>query len=153
MRGRRYRGALCALTLFVLTLALWTAAPATARDTAPRAGSEAARVLPASGDIGVQEARALLADPPEGLVILDVRTPQEYRQGHLAGARNMDFFGAGFEREAEALPKDAPVLLYCKSGRRSAAAAEALAETGHGRVLNLSGGVEGWKKAGLPLER
>ncbi|MDE7240637.1 rhodanese-like domain-containing protein [Desulfovibrio sp.] len=141
------------LTLLALAVALWTASPATARDAAPRSGNETAHALPASGDLSVQEAKALLADPPKGLIILDVRTPREFREGHLAGARNLDFFGPGFEREAQALPPDAPVLLYCKSGRRSAAAAEALGETGHRRVLNMSGGMDGWKKAGLPLAK
>ena len=141
------------LALLALGLALWTTPPATARDAAPAAGSGSARAIPASGDIGVEEAKALLANPPEGLIILDVRTPQEFREGHLAGARNMDFFGPGFEREVRALPADAPVLLYCRSGRRSAAAAEVLAEAGRGRVLNMGGGIEGWTKAGLPLEK
>ena len=131
------------LALIALALVLLVSAPATAR--------EAAKALPAAGDISVREAQALLANPPDGLIILDVRTPQEFREGHLAGARNMDFFGPGFEQEAAALPTDAPVLLYCKSGRRSAAAAEALGDAGHSRVLNMGGGVDGWKKAGLPL--
>ena len=142
-----------ALTLLALVLALWAVSPATARDAAPVAESEAAEARAAFRDIGVREAKALLANPPEGLIILDVRTPQEFREGHLAGARNLDFFGAAFESEAGALPGDAPVLLYCRSGRRSAAAAEALAATGRGRILNMDGGIEGWKKAGLPLEK
>ena len=154
MRGLRFRAWLCAPALLALTLALWGAS-ALALDGAPQApqtaGPEAA--LPASGDIGAREAHALLAHPPAGLIILDVRTPGEFREGHLAGARNLDFFGPGFEREARAFPEDAPVLLYCRSGRRSASAAEALSQAGHGRVLNLSGGLESWKKAGLPLEK
>ena len=153
MSGRVFRAPLLGLALLALTVALWGASPASGRDTAPPAGSEAAEARGAFRDIGVREAKALLANPPEGLIILDVRTPQEFREGHLAGARNLDFFGAGFESEAGALPGDAPVLLYCRSGRRSAAAAEALAATGRGRILNMGGGIEGWKKAGLPLEK
>ena len=155
MRRTRVRVSLRGLALLVLACALWGAAPVAAREAAPPAGSEAASEVagapPAIRDIGVEEAKALLANPPAGLVILDVRTPQEFREGHLAGARNMDFFGGPFEAQAEALPPDAPVLLYCRSGRRSASAAEALGQAGHRRVLNMSGGTESWTRAGLPL--
>lgn len=146
-----------ALALLVLTLVLGAPARTLARDTAPegpqKVTQKTARALPAAGAIGVREARALLANPPEGLIVLDVRTPQEFREGHLAGARNLDFFGGAFEMEAQELPKDAPVLLYCKSGRRSAAAAESLAGAGHGRVLHMREGLAGWIKAGLPLTK
>lgn len=65
-------------------------------------------------DISVQEAAALLKSPPAGLMIIDVRTPEEFRQGHLPGAQNMDFFGGRFDLQVEAMPKDRPVLLYCR---------------------------------------
>ena len=105
------------------------------------------------GNVSVREAAALLADPPAGLIILDVRTPQEFREGHLAGARNMDFFGGAFEMQTADLPKDAPVLIYCRSGKRSAAAAESLGEAGVTRILHMHEGIAGWKGAGLPLEK
>ena len=114
---------------------------------------EQARTLPQAGEISVQEAAALLADPPDGLIVLDVRTPQEFREGHLAGARNMDFFGGAFEMQTADLPRDVPLLIYCRSGKRSAAAAESLAGAGATRILHMTAGTEGWKAAGLPLEK
>ncbi|WP_291357916.1 rhodanese-like domain-containing protein [Desulfovibrio sp.] len=142
------------LALAVLALALWGPAPACARDAAPMAADPAAiKCLPAPGDISVGQAKDLLAAPPAGLVILDVRTPQEFRQGHLPGARNMDFFGGSFERQTEALPKDAPVLLYCRTGKRSAAAAETLGEAGVKHIYHMHQGIEAWQQAGLPLEK
>lgn len=62
-------------------------------------------------DISVSAAAALLRQPPEGLVVLDVRTPAEFRAGHLPGAVNMDYFGGPFEAQIQTLPKNAPVLL------------------------------------------
>ena len=73
-------------------------------------------------DISVKEAADLVQNPPQGMVIVDVRTPAEFREGHIAGAVNMDFFGASFDSQILTLPKDKPILLYCRSGNRSAGA-------------------------------
>lgn len=107
----------------------------------------------ASGDISAKDAAALIKNAGDELVILDVRTPAEFRDGHIANARNMNFFGANFEREAARLPKDRQILVYCRSGKRSAAAAEILKEAGLAKVLNLDGGLGAWEKADLPLEK
>ena len=145
---------LLVLALAVFSLVLWGGAPAGAREAGSGgAGRAAGTCLPVSGDISVGQARALLADPPAGLVVVDVRTPQEFRQGHLAGARNLDFFGGNFERQTATLPKDAPVLLYCRTGKRSAAAAELLGEGGVKRIYHRPQGLEAWREAGLPLEK
>ena len=129
----------------LLAVFFWACAPAASGESADKAS--------AGGNISVQEARNLLADPPQGLIILDVRTPEEFSAGHLAGARNMDFFGGQFERQMAELPKDAPLLLYCRTGRRSAAAAEALGKAGKTRIFHMHQGIQGWKEAGLPLEK
>ena len=64
-------------------------------------------LLPAASilarDIGPDEARQVLARPPAGLVVLDIRTPEEFRDGHLPGARNLDFFAPDFRQQLEAL--------------------------------------------------
>ena len=104
-------------------------------------------------DVSVQEAAARLRSPPEGLLVLDVRTPGEFRQGHLTGARNLDFFGGRFDLDVAALPKDRPVLLYCRTGQRSAGAQEALEQAGIRNILHMNQGIEAWEKAGLPLEK
>lgn len=104
-------------------------------------------------DISIQEAAALLQTPPPGLLIIDVRTPAEFRDGHLPGARNMDFFGALFDLQIQSLPKDRPVLLYCRTGRRSAGANDSLDKAGIKNILHMNEGVDAWRKAGLPLEK
>ena len=103
-------------------------------------------------DISVSAAAALLRQPPEGLVVLDVRTPAEVRAGHLPGAVNMDYFGGPFEAQIQTLPKNAPVLLYCRTGNRSEAAQETLRTVGVRHILHMKDGIVGWQAQGLPLQ-
>lgn len=76
--------------------------------------------------------------------ILDVRTPQEYAEGHIEGAHNLDWFNqAAFRKGVESLPAGDTIYVYCRSGRRSAEAAEFLAERGY-KVVDLDGGYLAW---------
>ena len=80
--------------------------------------------------------------------LLDVRTPDEYAAGSLPGAANADWNAEDFlQQVAQLCPQDKPVAVYCRTGRRSAAAAAALAKAGY-TVYNLLGGYEGWSDAG-----
>lgn len=107
----------------------------------------------AAKDVSVQEAAALLKSPPAGLMIIDVRTPEEFREGHLPGAQNMDFFGGRFDLQLHAMPKDRPILLYCRAGQRSGGAYEAMSKAGATTILHMNEGIDAWRKAGLPLEK
>ena len=99
------------------------------------------------------EARQVLARPPAGLVVLDIRTPEEFRDGHLPGARNLDFFAPDFRQQLEALAReDVPILLYCRSGNRSGQAMRLLRQWGRDDVLHLADGFRSWRAAGLPEE-
>ena len=104
-------------------------------------------------DISVQDAAALLQNPPQGLVILDVRTPAEFREGHLPGAVNMDYFGGPFETQVQSLPKTAPVLLYCRTGNRSGSAYDIMTKAGIGNILHMHEGIIKWQQLGLPQEK
>jgi SulP family sulfate permease len=83
-------------------------------------------------------------------VLLDVREPEEYASGHVAGARLLPL--RYIIDEAPSLPKDRPIFLVCRSGRRSTRAMHWLLELGFERVCNLRGGVLSWKAAGRPLQ-
>ena len=73
---------------------------------------------------------ALIDDPT--VVILDVRTAEEFKDGHIANALNIDVNQKKFVKKAKAiLPKDKTIAVYCRSGRRSANAAELLAKKGY----------------------
>jgi rhodanese-related sulfurtransferase len=81
-------------------------------------------------------------------VLVDVREPEEFTDGHIPGARLVPLSAFDPPRVAEAASGQA-VVLYCLSGRRSARAAEALAAC-HDRVLTLKDGINGWTGAGFP---
>ena len=88
------------------------------------------------------------------VVLLDVRTPAEYAEGHIPGTDfNIDVLEATYTKIAtEKLPKDKPVALYCRSGNRSKKAAAILAEKGY-RVVELGSGFRGWVAAGKKVEK
>lgn len=85
--------------------------------------------------------------------LLDVRTPEEFNQGHLSNAMLANWNEkAEFIRRVEALDKDEPVYIYCLSGGRSAAAADLLREKGFSSVIELQRGINAWKQEDKPLE-
>jgi rhodanese-related sulfurtransferase len=81
-------------------------------------------------------------------LLLDVRSPEEFRSGHIKGAVNIDLQVLP-KRMAE-IPTDKPVVIYCRSGRRSAIAAQMLARAGYPEIYDL-GGIIAWQAAGLKL--
>jgi len=93
----------------------------------------------------VKEFAELMNDP--NVVVLDVRTFDEFKDGHLEGAVNIDQAQSDFIQKAkEAMPSDKTIAVYCRSGRRSASAAERLAAEGY-EAVNLKGGIIAWKEA------
>jgi len=83
--------------------------------------------------------------------IIDVRTPQEFSDGHLIHATNMDWNGDRFEAQVSTLDKSKPVFVYCYSGGRSAAAAKKMRANGFTEVYELAGGFSKWRDAKLPV--
>lgn len=96
--------------------------------------------------VEVNEFETVIADT--NIVRLDVRTSEEYADGHIEGTLNIDVLEDDFEQKATAqLPKDKTVALYCRSGRRSKKAASILAKDGY-NVIELNSGYLGWTGAG-----
>ena len=95
---------------------------------------------------------ALMADKPEAL-LLDVRTPEEWNDGHLEGASHADYWGdeQAFQAAMDAIPRDRPVLVYCAGGGRSGLTAKELIKAGHHEVYNLENGISGWIAEGYPV--
>lgn len=102
--------------------------------------------------VGVEEFEKAVADST--YIVLDVRMPVEYAEGHIPGTDyNIDVLEDDFTKEAlKKLPKDKSVALYCRSGNRSKTAARILAENGY-EVLELATGFLGWTDAGREVER
>ena len=100
-------------------------------------------------DLGVTEFSAKVAEA--GVITLDVRTPGEFAEGHVEGARLIDFQSGNFENEIAALDKNATYAVYCRSGNRSGQAVKVMQDAGFTNVFNMNGGVIDWANAGLPL--
>ena len=78
--------------------------------------------------------------------LVDVRTPGEYRKGHLAKAKNINYYAkAQFANSFKQLDKSKPVYLYCRSGHRSRKAAMRLIDMGFSKIYDLEGGLNNWQ--------
>ena len=84
-------------------------------------------------------------------IILDVRTADEVAQGFIMDAQQIDFYDNNFQAKLNKLDKDNPVLIYCRSGRRSGIAMSTMRSLGFSEVYNLQGGILEWSEAGLKL--
>lgn len=85
------------------------------------------------------------------VTILDVRTPEEYRRGHLKGAVNINFHAADFKDNLAKLDHDKPYLVHCKSGGRSSKTMKILKQMEFTKLYHLDGGYDAWVKADQPI--
>lgn len=90
-----------------------------------------------------------MAQPDVQLV--DVRTPEEFSEGHLENAINIDVTADDFDAKVASLDKEKPVMVYCKSGGRSAKASARLKELGFKTITDLEGGITNWKSENKPV--
>jgi rhodanese-related sulfurtransferase len=97
-------------------------------------------------NVEVEEFDKKLKETP-GAQLIDVRTPEEYMDGHIAKAVNLNFYDDLFAQNLERLDKSSPVFVYCKSGGRSSNAMNLMKEKGFSEVYNLQGGITAWGKA------
>jgi rhodanese-related sulfurtransferase len=84
------------------------------------------------------------------IVLIDVRTPEEFNAGHIAGAINIDINSNTFEQQIKQLSKNKTVLVYCRSVNRSAKASKILRKN-HYKVMDLAGGINAWIQSGKKL--
>jgi len=106
-------------------------------------------------EVTVDQARELIqqrAGTAE-FVILDVRTPEEFAEGHLSGAVNVNLMAPDFESRLVALNRGKTYLVYCRTGNRSAKAIRAMRRLGFRSAYHMFEGIVGWQKKGFPLSR
>ena len=111
--------------------------------------AEARGVVPEEGP----EELASRLKKNDQLALIDVRDPDEYRDGHIEAATNISRGFLEFRVATVATDPAAPIVLYCQSGLRSVLAAKALQELGYQNVINLGGGYQKWVQSGLPVVR
>lgn len=131
---------LCALLLAVLTLA-----SASAQDTKPTAPAAVTK------NVDVAKFEQLLSGT--NVVILDVRTPAEYAEGHLTNSVLLDYRSPDFAAQVAKLDKSKQYLVHCAGGGRSARACSKLESLGFTNLVNLEGGLGAWKEAGKPVTK
>ena len=138
--------------LFAAVLLMACGQATTSHQSEPTANVSEETSRPILKDVSNEEFAALFASK-EGALLLDVRTPEEWNEGHLEGAAHADYWGdeAAFEAAMNAIPRDRPVLVYCAGGGRSGLTAKELIEAGHQEVYNLEDGISGWEGQGLPV--
>ena len=137
---------LALLGVLLAPLAALAGEPAAKAATVPAATATAV-VAPMSQEALLERQ----AKHDNSLFLLDVRTPQEYAEGHVPGAVNVPQEQLA-SRLAE-VPKDKDVVIYCRSGRRSVLAADILAANGYSRLSHLEGDMNAWVAKGRPVEK
>ena len=154
--GMRNR-ALVASLLLVLPLAL-AACGQSAESTAAAATQGPANQGPAVGVTApaaperVDAARFAEVVATPGVTVIDVRTPEEFAEGHIAGALNYNVQGPDFAQQISTLDPAGTYAVYCRSGNRSQPAVAAMAGAGITGIYELETGIVGWQEAGLPVE-
>jgi rhodanese-related sulfurtransferase len=129
----------------VASITVVTGCSSTATES-PTAVSAAASAPALGAELDAAGFSAAMKRP--GTVVLDVRTPAEFAEGHLPGAVNIDVSAADFASRVAALDKNTPYAVYCRSGNRSAAALEVMKGQGFTGAYHLGGGITSWQSAG-----
>jgi adenylyltransferase/sulfurtransferase len=111
--------------------------------------AEARQVIPEEGPADLQRR----VKSGEKVVVIDVRDPDEFRDGHLEGAANISRGFLEFRIGTAVTDPATTIVLYCQTGLRSVLAAKALRELGYANVINLQGGYQKWAQSGLPVVR
>lgn len=123
--------------LSLLLLLLLTPMFAFAADQVKHVNANGAAKLVASGNV----------------VVVDVRTPEEFKEGHIKGAKNIDIMDKDFEAQVGKLDKSKPTLVHCQAGSRSERALKTFEKLGFTDVTHLDNGFAGWEAAGKPVEK
>ena len=150
-RGPEPRLAWTLVTLVAVAVSCARERPAETRGSG---SGERATVPVAARLLSAPEARTLAAWPA-GIAVIDVRTAEEYGAGHLPRARTipLDEIGPALDSGDFPLDPDAPLLVYCRAGSRSAQAAALLSRHGYARVYDLEGGITAWGEQDYPIVR
>lgn len=101
--------------------------------------------------VKADEASKIIAEG--NTVIVDVRTADEFKDGHIKGARNIDIMASDFEAQLTKLDKTQPTLVHCQAGGRSMRALKVFEKLGFKNLIHLDEGFGGWEAAGKPVEK
>jgi rhodanese-related sulfurtransferase len=115
--------------------------------------SESTAVTQSIELVSPAKAAEVIEEQPEGLVVLDIRTPEEYAEAHLADAIVVDYYASDFADQLDALDKNVPYVLYCRTGNRSSDAVDTMKSLGFAQIYEIDGGIVNWYEQGFPVEQ
>ena len=101
--------------------------------------------------VGPNEAQKLIVE--KKVIVLDLRTPGEFKTAHIVGATNIDFLAADFETRIDQLDANKSYLVHCATGGRSTHSLPVFNKHHFEYLYHLDGGIKAWEKAGLPVEK
>ena len=139
------------LTSFILAMSACTASAQESKPAAAAESKDGVKHVDAAGAKKLIDESAAKKDG--NVVVLDVRTPDEYKAGHIAGAVNANFNGDKFAEQAGKLDKSKTVIVHCQGGGRSTRSLETLKKLGFKSIVHLDGGIAGWQNANLPVTK
>ena len=99
--------------------------------------------------VKADEAAKIIADGK--VAVIDVRTPDEFKDGHIKGAKNIDIMSKDFETQLGKLDETQPTLVHCQAGGRSTRALPIFEKLGFTNLIHLDDGFGGWEAAGKPV--
>lgn len=126
--------------LFISLLALWMAGCSSSSKTAIH-------------HLSARDAQSLITQNRgnPGFVILDIRTPAEFKQGHIAGAAILDYYNPSFRKDLERLDKSKTYLIYCRTGNRTSRTLAMVENMGFYTIYHMQRGIVEWYAQKLPL--
>ena len=106
-------------------------------------------------DITPEEAHVLIQKNKDNqnIVILDVRTPEEFAERHIKNAVNLNYYSDTFREDLNKLDKDKTYIIHCRSGGRSGRNSEMMKELGFKEAYNMNGGIVEWEEKGFPTTK
>ena len=103
--------------------------------------------------IDANEFNSAVTKNKQDIILIDIRTPEEFYSGHIEGSKLINFYDKNFMNEMNKLDKNSEIYIYCRSGRRSGIAAENMKKNGFLHVYNLEKGIKSWLQEGYNLSR
>lgn len=137
------------LMIGIIGLSLVVACNSGSTETKTENGEAQVSVAVVQEDVSVKEANKMINEGD--VVLIDVRSLDEYSAGHINGALNIDVSSAGFEEKIADLDKSKNYVVYCQSGRRSAKSSEIMIDAGFKTVYNVAGGISEWQHEGFEV--
>lgn len=119
------------------------------RDGAASAGQDTATLVT---HVDAHGASGILAGRDD-VLLLDIRTPREFRTGHIRGATNIDFYKRDFPDRLAEIDRAQPILIYCRTGRRTTKALDRFRRLGFAEIIHLDGGITAWSRTGRPITK